>query len=429
MAMKIVLSTDYFPPYVGGAGHHVELLANELLRGGHEVVVVTRKVGRSLMPSFYSRKLELASAVHLFGATLVGIDPPLVDPFLVFGLFKYKKLLKTADIIHCHGTGTLSFCLLKRKTGSPLVCTVHDFWPICIRRDLISSKNTVEIPHNCRFCVYKKEPSSNLHGESFLSASTLGNVANVLRRYNMTLLHDHIDRFVAVSDFVKSCLVKEGFCSSKIDVIYNWVDVDAIRKNSETMDFTSSNNHPRLIFVGNLHLNKGLHVLIRALPLLREQLRGFLLIVVGEGPHKNYFQTLAHKLGVHNYTKFTGRLPSTLLRKCLFNSSALIVPSIWPEPCPTVILEAMALGVPVVAAEIGGIPELVSDSHTGLLFRAGDPYDLSEKVASLVSDQNRLLLMRGNSVRRVKEKFDIKVGLSKLIHTYEKAKLSQEFIH
>jgi len=89
----------------------------------------------------------------------------------------------------------------------------------------------------------------------------------------------------------------------------------------------------------------------------------------------------------------------------------------------------MALGVPVVAAEIGGIPELVSDPHTGLLFRAGDPYDLSEKVANLVSDQNRLLLMRGNSVRRVKEKFDIKVGLSKLIRTYEKAKLSQELIH
>lgn len=422
--MKIILSVDYFPPYIGGAGHHVELLANKL-KEAHEVVVVTRKVNLSLMPSFFSMKLEMPSAVHFIGTTLVGINPPLVDPFLMLGLSKYKNLLKTADIIHCHGTDALSFCLLKRKTSSPLVCTVHDFWPICIRRDLMSSKNAMEFPHNCKFCIYKQAHYPlNLLGESFLSTCILGNIANMLRRYNMALLHDHIDRFVAVSDFVKSCLIKEGFYEPKIDVIYNWVDVDAIRKDIKTIDFTPSDNHHHLIFIGNLHLNKGLHILIRALPLLRKQLGKFLLTVVGEGPHMSYFQTLAHKLGVDNCTEFTGRLPSTLLKKNLANSSALIMPSVWPEPCPTVILEAMALGVPVVAAEIGGTRELVSDSHTGLLFRPGDPYDLCEKVVSLLSDPERLLLMRERSVRRVKEKFDIEVGLKKLLSTYEKAKLS-----
>jgi len=419
--MKIVLSTDYFPPYIGGTPHHVLLLANKLVKEGHKVVVVTRKVGPSLTRSSYCMKLEMPSAVYLIGTTFKGIDPPLVDPFLILGLLKHRKLLKTADIVHCHGTDTLSFCLLKRKIGFPLVCTVHDFWPICVRRDLLSIKNTVEIPHNCKFCIYKQAYYPlNLLGESFLLTNTLGNIANMLRRYNMAVLHDHIDRFVAVSDFVKRCLIEEGFQRSKIDVICNWVDVDAIRKNIETTDFTPSNNYHRLIFIGNLHLNKGLHILIRALPLLRKQLGKFVLTVVGEGPHMSYFKTLAHKLGVDDYAKFTGRLPSALFKKFLVNSSALVMPSIWPEPCPTVILEAMALGVPVVAAEIGGIPELVSDSYTGLLFRPGDPRDLCEKVVRLLCDRDRLLLMRERSVERVKEKFDVEVGLKKLICIYEK---------
>jgi len=422
--MKIILSTDYFPPYIGGAANHVKLLANRLSLEGHEVLIVTRKVSPSLVPSFYSTKLEMPSAVHFIRATFLDIDPPLADPFLMFGLFQYRKLLKTADIIHCHGTDALSYCLLKGSTSPPLLCSIHDFWPICVRRDLMSSKNTGEVPHNCKYCIYKQaDYRFNLLGKSFLLTNTVGNVANILRRCNMALLDDHVDRFVAVSDYVKTCLVKEGFSESKIDVVYNWVDVDAFRRNIETRGFRLSGLH-RLAFIGNLHINKGLHILIRALPFLRKQLGEFLLTVVGEGPHMSYFQRLAHKLGVDDVTEFTGRLPNIPLRKLLVKSSALIVPSIWPEPCPTVILEAMASGVPVVAAEIGGIPELVSDSHTGLLFRPGDPYDLCEKVASLLSDQNRLLLMRDKSVRRARERFDIEVGLRKLTGIYEKATMN-----
>jgi glycosyltransferase involved in cell wall biosynthesis len=77
-----------------------------------------------------------------------------------------------------------------------------------------------------------------------------------------------------------------------------------------------------------------------------------------------------------------------------FRAAAMVVvPSIWPEPCPTVALEALAFGRPVVASRIGGLPDLVADGNTGLLVPPGDPGALAGAITTLLSDRSRLKAM------------------------------------
>jgi glycosyltransferase involved in cell wall biosynthesis len=140
-----------------------------------------------------------------------------------------------------------------------------------------------------------------------------------------------------------------------------------------------------ILFVGPADRHKGLHVLLRAWPHVRPA-DARLTVVGADRGEPDVAQG-------GRAVDFAGWLGPDGVRERLRAAALVVAPAIWPEPCPTAVLEALAAGRPVVASDIGGHPDLVVRGRTGLLVRPGDPGALAAALSGLLTDAPRLQAM------------------------------------
>lgn len=153
---------------------------------------------------------------------------------------------------------------------------------------------------------------------------------------------------------------------------------------------------PLILLVGRDLFRKGFDVLLKALPRVREVFPEVRAMVVG----REYFHTrLAAKLMGRGQVEFPGHQDPAALRRLVERATVVVLPS-HQEALPISVLEAMAAGTPVVASNVGGIPEAVEDGVSGLLHRPGDPADLAEKILRVLSEPGlREVLVAGGRAR------------------------------
>lgn len=137
-----------------------------------------------------------------------------------------------------------------------------------------------------------------------------------------------------------------------------------------------------VLFVGRLRLRKGVEVLLEALRGLPDAPE---LLIVGDGEHRQALEIRAAELGLADRVRFLGRCDAPQVRELLSRACALVVPSIY-EGMPLVVLEAMEAGLPVIASQVSGIPEVVVDGETGWLVPPEDPPALTTALADLTGD-------------------------------------------
>lgn len=142
----------------------------------------------------------------------------------------------------------------------------------------------------------------------------------------------------------------------------------------------------RAMYVGNLIAGKGVSELLRAFADLAPRLPGATLTIVGEGPSAGVLQHEAIRLRIDGQVRFLGRRRHDDLPELLHGADVLVLPS-FSEATPRVVLEAMAMELPVVATRVGGLAEMVQDGRTGLLVPAGDPHALSAAIERTLTDQ------------------------------------------
>jgi glycosyltransferase involved in cell wall biosynthesis len=162
----------------------------------------------------------------------------------------------------------------------------------------------------------------------------------------------------------------------------------------------------RLILVGRLSPEKGIGGLLEALALLPEAERPRLAIV-GDGPMRAELDARVEQLGLGDGVTFLGRLPEAETLAEIARSDALVLPS-FMEGLPIVLMEAMALGKPVIATRVAGIPELVTDGETGLLFTPSDWTELAAKISALTNDKELWQRLGAAGPRRIAEQFDVR---------------------
>jgi glycosyltransferase involved in cell wall biosynthesis len=156
---------------------------------------------------------------------------------------------------------------------------------------------------------------------------------------------------------------------------------------------TFSSDPPSIVAIGRLIVKKGFANLIRACALLVERGRSFQCDIFGEGPLENQLRAQIEELGLQEFVQLRGPKPQHELRAHLANASVFVLPSV-PEPdggmdnLPTVIMEAMATGLPVVSTRIGGIPEMVIDNQTGFLVQPEDAVALAGTIEKVTNDQS-----------------------------------------
>ena len=173
--------------------------------------------------------------------------------------------------------------------------------------------------------------------------------------------------------------------AGRVHRIYNGLDLSEFK----CADFSSV--PPLIISVGRLIQKKGFSDLIRACSLLKEHGKSFRCEIIGEGPIENDLRNEIAQHGLQRCVMLAGTKPQSQLRGCLAAANVFVLPSVIdPEGgmdnLPTVIMEAMATGLPVVSTNIGGIPEMVIENETGFLVQPGDAVAMADAINKIVGD-------------------------------------------
>jgi len=267
-----------------------------------------------------------------------------------------------------------------RKAGIPVVMTVHDLKLACPAYTMMAANKP------CERCRGGRIHNVAVHRciKGSLGLSSLIMVETFVHRL-LRLYDANVSRFVVPSRFVLDKLVAWGWAPDRFAHIPNFVDVERFAADRPIGD--------RFVYCGRLQNLKGVETLVRAAAVAKRP-----LTIVGSGPEERRLRTLSAELRAD--VEFLGHLPKEALAGVVQSARAVVVPSEVNENSPLALLEGYAAGRPVIGARIGGIPELVREEETGVLFPSGDVEALAAALDRLTSLPDMRLSEMGAAGRR-----------------------------
>jgi len=177
-----------------------------------------------------------------------------------------------------------------------------------------------------------------------------------------------------------------------------------------------------ILFVGYLHFSKGVGLLLLAFREVLKRAPTARLVIAGDGPMMGELREYHRSLELGDAVTFLGTVPQKEVNQWYQKSTFVVLPSIIYENSPLTVYEAMASGRAVVGTRIGGIPELVEDGKTGLLFERNDPSDLAAKLVTLLEDKDLAERMGKVGRERAETEFTVERHLDAVLTTYEEAR-------
>jgi glycosyltransferase involved in cell wall biosynthesis len=312
----------------------------------------------------------------------------------VTNLIRHQK----PDILHCHNIYhqlTPSIINAASRLKIPVVLTLHDYKPVC---PVYTQLWKGELCTKCSDGRFEALLLQRCAGGSIGRSALLWAEA---RYHAAARSYQRVDRFIAPSRFMRNAVVRR-LGEDKVVHIPNGIDTSRIQ--------VSERNEGFVLYLGRLSPEKGVETLLRAHAADNAAWR---LVVAGSGP---LLQDLQSRFPL---AEFTGHLTGKALETNLREASVVVVPSEWHENSPLSILEAMAHAKPIVASRIGGIPELVRDGETGLLFEPKDTQQLSNCITMLLGDSD-LRRRLGWQARKIAEtEYSLDLHGAALLSLYE----------
>lgn len=221
---------------------------------------------------------------------------------------------------------------------------------------------------------------------------------------------------VCISDFARSQLMalSEPEDWDRLDVVHVGIPVDRFTRTSAPV---LAGSHPSILYIGRLVPEKGQAVLLEAVALLAG--RGHLVDVTlaGDGALRADLEGRAERLGIAARVSFLGAVGQDSLRELYEAASIFCLPS-FAEGVPVVLMEAMAMGLPVVSTRIAGIPELIEDGVGGLLVAPGRPEELADRLESLLSDPSLRHELGAQGREAVLREFDAERSAAQLYELF-----------
>jgi glycosyltransferase involved in cell wall biosynthesis len=221
-----------------------------------------------------------------------------------------------------------------------------------------------------------------------------------------------VDAFIALTSFQKDVLCAAGLPRDKVHVKPHFYPDPPSPLPWDKRD-------EKVVFVGRLGPEKGVHVLIDAWQQLGAHAP--FLDLIGDGPERSSIERRLQESGLAGRIALCGQLPFGDAQERIARARLLILPSLWFEGFPMVILEALALGVPVAASRIGSLPCLIEDGISGVLFEPGNADDLSAKLQSLWSSQDVLAAYSIAARKEFESKYTSEINYEILMHIYMRA--------
>lgn len=243
-------------------------------------------------------------------------------------------------------------------------------------------------------------------------------------RFRLTawVLRRHGHRVVAVSESARRHHIDAARLDpGRVITLYNGIELDRFANPAEgsraavRAEMGIPGDVPVAVTVAVLREPKGLQHMIAALPAIAVAVPGVRYLIVGDGPHRAALHDAARAAGVDDLVVFAGARPD--IPRMLAAADVFVLPSLI-EALPTVLAEAGAAGLPVVATTVGGIPEMVARNQSALLVPPADPEALAEAVARLLANPRQARAM-GRAARRIThERFDVRVRVAALVDEY-----------
>jgi glycosyltransferase involved in cell wall biosynthesis len=308
------------------------------------------------------------------------------------------------DVVHVHNffprlsPSIFDACADERV---PVVMTMHNFRVGCSNGFLFRDGRP------CEDCLHGPAYQGAIH--RCYRGSTLGSftVASMIA-YHRTAgtWRDKVTRFIALTEFSRAKLIEAGLPSGRLLVKPNFV-ADPLADRTKVVIPPGAG----AVFVGRLSPEKGVRTLIEAWRGLDMTLR-----IVGDGPEADELRRIAPP----NVT-FVGRRDRDGVFAEIASAAFVTVPSIWYENFPVTVVEAMAMGRPILASRIGALEEIVSEGVEGVHFRPGDPNDLRRAARALINDPVRTRDMGLAARRRYLGELSPADNLPRLLAIYAEA--------
>lgn len=394
--MRILQLADFYPPTRGGLETVVHATAHALVARGHEVAVATMpgmlSPGTSQEDGVFVHRI--AGWNRMFGRFYEDPDrafhPTFPDPGFRNGLSHLIGRF-APDVIHAHNWSV--FSCLSIDALPPVALALHDYGVFCAKKTNMRDGRVCGNP-SVSNCI----PCSRSH---YGAAKGIPLAAGALRQRPRL---DKVGRFLPVS-----ATVAESFCNatqidrSRVTVVPSFLAAETPGK----VESSALPDGPFILYVGVSSHAKGLanllaaHAkLINAPPLVVLALPGDFLVESSDS------------------VRVLWNAPATLVMDAWRSALLGVVPSVWAEPAPLVVLEAMRAGCPIVASAVGGIPDQVSDGVSGVLVRPDDVDSLAAAMAELLGNEQKRVQM-GVAARERFRLFSQDVVIDRILGVYD----------
>ncbi|MBV9249583.1 MAG: glycosyltransferase family 4 protein [Acetobacteraceae bacterium] len=360
--MHVLLVNNLYPPIMaGGAELVVQYLAEGLAARGHRATVVST-CGREMEPypnetrngveiiRFFPRNLYW-SFTRTGESRVRRALWHALDTWNLDAAHRFRAILQATrpDMVHTHVIDGFSASIWRRarRAGVPVVHTAHDYHLICPRAFLLS--------RSWRIC----------------SHPTL--TCQAYRAWHLHTTQD-VDLFVSPSQFLLDKHREAGLTCARTAVVRNGIPLPPPRLHA-----ASAGTGARFLLLCRLTPEKGVHTVLEAMRHLRDCAEAK-LIIAGRGPLEAEVRRAAAE---DPRISFAGFVQGSAKEELLATADYLLIPSLWYENAPVAVIEAAAYGLGLIGSRIGGIPELVVEGSTGLLFEPGDARGLARIIGDL----------------------------------------------
>lgn len=402
--MKILMVNKFLYPN-GGSETYIFKLGEEFVRLGHEVEYFGMEHEGRIVGN---RVQSYTSNMDFHTGKLQKLKYSFKIIYSVEARKKLKKVLEDfePDVIHLNNfnfqlTPSIIYEVKgfdkKRRKKTALVYTAHDYQWVCPNH-MFRIPETGEL---CMRCAGGK--SGNCAKYRCIHNSRMKSILGTLegKLYGRLRTYRHIDRIICPSEFMNKALSNNSLLRDKTITLHNFIESVPDKSGCRKKDY--------VLYFGRYAEEKGVKTLLNVC----RELSDIPFIFAGNGPMKGEVEK------VSNVTE-KGFLSGQELKETIREAQFVVFPSEWYENCPFSVMEAQTYGTPVVAANIGGTPELIRRGVTGELFESGNEQQLKDCIERLWKDKSRCMKYAENC-RTIT--FDtISEYADKLIKIYEEAK-------
>ena len=412
--MRIFLADTFFYPR-GGSSNHAIALGKLLREKGHEVFHYAMHHPKSLpcpdTEKYFAPYIEFPELLKQ-GWRKGGMQ-------VIKRTFYSKEVERNVermltdiggvDVAHVHNFFhqlTPSIFEPFRKRKIPIIVTLHDYTFICPNTSFFDERRG----HVCHRClkggIRLLSPFFTCCKKNSFSASAIASLESIFHR--LRRVPSIPDLFIAPSRFIAERFVDAGFPQNKIKVIPNFFD-----PNIKAAEIPRSGDDSFALYAGRLSHEKGVATLIEAWQKMPPECR---LKIAGTGPLS---ERLKEQAKDSRNIEFLGFVPPEKISAIRAKARFTIVPSEWWENAPLTIIESFADGIPVLGANIGGIPELVVPNETGVLFEPGNAADLKAQAFYLWNRPERCIELGANARETALSKYTPEKLIPEIINAYK----------